>query len=99
MIVYKTFDEITQDLLPYQYHRVVDDERMAKEVDFVPTMWQRIKHYLMGEKVPVTRIEPRMDVRITPTCLYAHPEVAKCLRELILDEMWSPSATPKRYSR
>lgn len=84
MIVYKTFDEIKQDMLPYKYHRVVDDVRMFNEEVIVPTLWQRLKHYLMGEKVPVTRITPRPDVRITPTCLYAHPEVAAALRLRLL---------------
>ena len=99
MIVYKTFDEITENLLPYQYHRVVDDERMANEVEVRPTFLECIKYFFMGEKVPHTRMEPRTDVRITPTCLYAHPDVARCLRERIADEAWTPSSTPKRYSR
>ncbi|QQO90345.1 hypothetical protein pEaSNUABM5_00203 [Erwinia phage pEa_SNUABM_5] len=84
MIVYKTFDEIKQDLLPYKYHRVVDDFRMIQEVAITPNVWQRLKYYLMGEQVPRTSIVPREDVRITHTCLYAHPEIAAALRLRLL---------------
>lgn len=84
MIVYKTFEEITQDMLPYKHHRVVDDVRMIREVAITPTVWQRLKYYLLGERAPATAIVPRQDVRITPTCLYAHPEVAAALRLRLL---------------
>lgn len=80
MIVYKELEHVLNNMADYRLHRVVDDHRMTKEVAVTPTLWMRLKHYLMGEVVPLTHTEPRMDVRITPTSLYAHPKVADVLR-------------------
>lgn len=80
MIVYKTFEEIVATLEDYKYHRVVDDHRMSHEQPVVPTVLMRLKYYLMGEKIPLTKTVARDDVRVTHTSLYAHPEVATALR-------------------
>lgn len=84
MIVYKTFEEVMAEIELYKNHRVVDDARMTREVDVKPTLWVRLKHYLMGESIPLTKSEPRGDVRITPTTLYAHPDLVDLLRAELL---------------
>lgn len=86
MITYKPVEEVLAEMHLYKSHRFVDDQRMANETAVTPTLWLRLKHYLLGEDIPLTKIEPRGEVRITPTTLYAHPDVIDLLRAELLKQ-------------
>ena len=84
MIVYKTLEEVLADIQQYKHHRVVDDVRMTREVDIRPSLLSRLKCYVMGDPVQYSRVEGSCNVRITPTTLYAHPDIVDQLRAAVL---------------
>ncbi|AQT28671.1 hypothetical protein YOLOSWAG_192 [Erwinia phage vB_EamM_Yoloswag] len=93
MLNYKNYDEIFQNLFKYHNYRIVEDSRMTAVVR-VPRRRSFVERLVTWNFEPVEmeeRIQHSCQVRIASDTIYAHPVVAKAIRERIIDRVWGKS--------